>query len=310
MSGHSCSHPSPTDFGLTCFASRQSSVTAESLENYEDLVETAKADLEAHLESINEKLESLLGQALPGPDPDTLELRQIKEERLSTEKCLQICGQLSDHISQIQLTFQRSGSSAGPGLDTEGVTNDGLQECKNSLHLTISKLEGRMKDIMDRMIAKSKAAMTSEEEYTELVRLREEWETTHKCMDICSTADNNLKENMSIIDNYATGDALQFMVSTNGQTIHGKNRGLGWRTRQVGGHLSDTTVQQLSRDMTSINLRNPENADPSSRGSMSFVPGDGPEEGATMEFKERYGQGFKLTPKDSLGYGVSRAGTN
>ena len=285
-------------------ASRKSSVTAESLENlenYEDLVETAKSDLEAHLESIDEKLEILLGQNLPDSDPDALELRQIKEERLSTEKCLQICAQLSDHISQIQLTFKRSGSSAGPGLDTEGVTNDGLQECKNSLYLTISKLERRMQDIMDRMMAKSKAAMTSEKEYTDLVRLREEWETVHKCMDICSMADNNLKENMSIIDNYATGDALQFMVSTNGQTIQGKNRGLGWRTRQVGGHLSDAAVQQLSRDMTSTNLQNPENTGPSSRGNMSFVPGYGAEEEATTEFKERYGQGFKLTPNSFLG---------
>jgi hypothetical protein len=37
----------------------------------------------------------------------------------------------------------------------------------------------------------------------------------------------HLKENISTIENYATGDAIQFMVSTDGHTINGKNRGLG-----------------------------------------------------------------------------------
>lgn len=237
---------------------------------------------------------------MPASDSDALELRKIKEERLSTEKCLQICAQLSEHISQIQRSFQHSDGSPGSSPDTvpERVTNDSLQECKDNLQLTISKLERRMQDVMDRMVAKSKTAMTSEEEYTDLVRLRDEWDTAHKCMDICSKANNNLKENISTIDNYATGDALQFMVSTSGQLLHGKNQGFGWRTRQVGGHLSDTTVQQLSRDMTSINLRKIENYGQSARGSATVVP-DETENEAIHEFKERYGQGFKLAPKPS-----------
>jgi hypothetical protein len=49
----------------------------------------------------------------------------------------------------------------------------------------------------------------------------------------------HLKENTSIIDNYAMGDGVQFMVSSDVNIIHGTNRGLGWRTRQIGGHLSD-----------------------------------------------------------------------
>jgi hypothetical protein len=58
---------------------------------------------------------------------------------------------------------------------------------------------------------------------------------------------------MTTIENYATGDAMQVMVSTNGKTLYGKNRGLGSRTRQIGGHLSDASLQQLSRDMSFIN---------------------------------------------------------
>lgn len=228
---------------------------------------------------------------------------------MSTQKCLQICAQLSDHINQIQLTPKRSGSSPGP-MDTdalpERLTNEGLQECKNSLILTAAKLEGYMKDLIDRLVTKSKAAMTSEEELADLVRLREEWETARQCMDICSKADIHLKENISTIENYATGDAIQFMVSTDGKTIHGKNRGLGWRTRQVGGHLSDVSLQQLSRDMSSISFGN---EGPSSRGDKLSVPDDGGEKKPGSEFRERYGPGFKLTSRATTDTPMSSTGS-
>jgi hypothetical protein len=243
---------------------------------------------------------------------DTTELRLIKEERMSTQKCLQICAQLSDHINQIQLTSKRSGSSPGP-MDPdalpERLTIEGLQECKKSLTLTAVKLEGYMKDLIDRMVIKSKTAMTSEEELADLIRLREEWETARQCVNICSKADIHLKENISTIDNYATGDAIQFMISTDGKTIHGKNRGLGWRTRQVGGHLSDASLQQLSRDMSSISFKNTGNGDPSSRDNTSSVPDDGAEIKPGSEFKERYGRGFKLTSKTTADTPMSSTGS-
>lgn len=139
--------------------------------------------------------------------------------------------------------------------------------------------------------------MTSKEEHADLVRLREEWETTRQCVDICSKADIHLKENISTIDNYATDDAIQFMVSTDRKTIHGKNRGLGWRTRQVGGHLSNVSLQQLSRDMSSISFQNRGNEDPSMRGSTLSAPDDGVEKKPGSEFGERSGRGFKLTSR-------------
>ena len=282
--------------------SRKSSVTAESIEGYKALIKTATDDLQAHLESIDEKLEVVFRQTVTESSSDAVELRLIKEERLSTQKCLQICDQLSDHINQIQLTPKRSASSPGP-IDPdaipETITNAGLQECKNSLALTAARLESYMKDIMDRLVTKSKTAMTSEDEVADLARLREEWVTARQCMDICSKADNHLKENVSNIDNYATGDAIQFMVSTNGKIIHGRNKGLGWRTRQVGGYLSDSSVVHLSRDMSSTSFQNTANDGPSSRSNTSFVPDDTVESRPVSEFRERYGRGVRLTSKST-----------
>ena len=210
---------------------------------------------------------------------------------MSAQKCLQICAQLSDHINQIQLTPEL------PDTLPERLTTEGLQECKNSLNLTTAKLESYMKDRIDRLVTKSKTAMTSEEDLADLIRLQEEWETTRQSREICSKAEIHLRENITTIDNYATGDAIQFMVSTDGHIIHGKNRGLGWRTRQVGGHLSDLTVQQISRDMSSIRFQHNRNEGPSSQDNTISVPDDGEDNKPGSEFQGRYGPGFKLTPR-------------
>ncbi|KAH8657386.1 hypothetical protein BGZ60DRAFT_531552 [Tricladium varicosporioides] len=269
---------------------RKSSITSESLELYRDLIKTATDDLEAHLQSIDEKLETIFSRNVTESSSDAAELRLIKEERMSAERCLQICAQLSDHINQIQF------SPVLPDALPERLTSKSLQECKDSLNITAAKLEGYMKDRIDRLVKKSQAATTSEEDLADLVRLREEWETTLQSREICSKAEMHLKENVSTIDNYATGDAVQFMVSTDGSIIHGKNRGLGWRTRQVGGHLSDLSVQQLSRDMSNIRPQYNGNENPASRDNIMSAP-DGEMENKTgSEFKERYGPGFKLSP--------------
>lgn len=287
---------------LTDASLRKSSVTAESVKIYRDLIKTATDDLDAHLQSIDEKLETVFGHTVAESDLDTTELRLMKEERMSTQKCLQICAQLSDHIDQIQLTTRLSGSPGSMDPEDavpERLTTEGLQECKNSLALTAAKLEGYMKDLIDRLVAKSRTAMTSEEELADLTRLRDEWETARQCIGICSKAGVHLKENITTIDNYATGDAIQFMVSTDGKVVHGKNRGLGWRTRQVGGHLSDVSLQQLSRDMSSLRVENTGTEDLSSR-SNTERPIETQTE-ARGHFEGRYGVGLKLTSPHSEG---------
>ena len=279
---------------------RQTSVTADSIEHYKDLIHTATSDLEAHLESIDEKLEAIFQRTVTESDPDAAELRLIKDEQLSTQRCLQICARLSDHIDQIRITPQHGGAAAGttgPNAVPEKVTNMGLQECKRSLFVTSAKLERHMLDLMDRLVTKSRTAMTSEEDVTDLARLREEWETARQCMDICSKADSHLKESISTIDNYATGDAVQFMVSTDGQVIHGTNRGLGWRTRQVGGHLSDITVQQLSRDMRSNYIQHTENESPPMRDDTPSVSNEKVGNKPSPDYQKRYGEGFTLSPR-------------
>ena len=150
---------------------------------------------------------------------------------------------------------------------------------------------------MDRLVTKSKTAMTSSEDAAELVRLRDHWESTRQCLDICTRADQHVKENISDIDNYATGDAVQFMVSTNDKVIHGRNRGLGWRTRQVGGHIDSVSLRQISQDIMTINIKEAPKTAPASQTDSSSVPPENLENVPNSAFQARHGQGFKLAPK-------------
>lgn len=153
-----------------------------------------------------------------------------------------------------------------------------------------------MQDLIDQLVAKSSVAMTPDEALN-LARLRDEWTTLRQCRDICSKADQHLKENISIIDNYATGDdTVQFLVSTGEKTIHGKNRGYGSRIRQVGGHLNDQSVQQLSRDISSISRLGSENDKLASRGD---IVSDVDNSGERTKNWQNYGSGRKLAPQFS-----------
>ena len=251
---------------------------------------------------MEEKLELILRQKRPESELDASEVRRIKEERLSTEKCLQICAQLSEHISQIQITAQGSASTGAAGDSSsipEKITNEGLQECKESIARMAQQLASHEKQLFDMLMNKLDTGSGTQENTTDITRLREEWQSTRKSMDILSAAGHHLEKNISVIENHATGDAWQVMVSANGKTLHGTNRGLGWRTKQIGGYLDNETVRQISRDMVTINIGNTHDKEPPLRDENPSVSDDNGRDGRQSQFMERYGGGFKLTPKST-----------
>ncbi|PCG99277.1 Hypothetical protein PENO1_050510 [Penicillium occitanis (nom. inval.)] len=219
------------NLALTDANLRTSTVTAERVDALKKLVSTAKDDLEVHLDSNDGKLEKIFEKAVSLSDPDATEMRLIKEERLSTEKCLQICSQLTEHIDQIRPTLNNTGSSPGsvhPESFSERTTNASLHECQNNVTQTATKLEGHLKHLIDRLLTKSKSATCSEEELMDLIRLQDEWEAARQCMGIW--------------------DTYQLMISTDGKNIHGKNEGNGTVIKQMGGHMSDAAAMQISQD--------------------------------------------------------------
>ena len=268
MSSHDCPHmtlceppPSFPPFATLLFIfetplanltpSCKSPANTEAIEGYKDLIETAKADLEARLEAIDDKLQLIVEQTVTAEDSNILELRRIKEKYISTEKCLQICTQSFDHIDQIQLSTKSSNSSAElSDSDTypERVTDKSLQNCKNNLAGTITQLEKHMQDLTDRLLVKSKAAITSEQDILELNGLQDDWQITHQCMEICHNA-SELRDNSRIgaFKNCTSADlsppvvvsTLERLILENKDFTKPNSRGL------LGGKISDESLQML-----------------------------------------------------------------
>ncbi|KAJ4310817.1 hypothetical protein N0V94_008254 [Neodidymelliopsis sp. IMI 364377] len=274
-------YKSTINIALTDMQLRKSSVAMERLGEYKDLIKTATSDLEARLEIIDEKLQSLVDRATSSSA--TTELQSIKDERSSTQKCLMICTQFSKLIDELQLS---SAQDLPQGSDNvpEKITSDGIEECRASMEQTAARLENHMQDILDRMMSKSSATMTPEDSRY-LARLREELATARKCRDICVQADHHLKENISVIDNHATGNkAVQLLVSNSQKTIHGKNRGYGDHIKQLGGHLSDQSIQKVSGDFVKMVIQRSEDA---------LSEDNGTNEEAT-KWRPQYGNGKTL----------------
>jgi hypothetical protein len=221
----------------------------------------------------------------------TTELQSIEDERSSTQKCLWICAQFSKFIDQLQSSSAKD-LSQDPDNTPGRITSDGIRECKSSMEQTTARLERHMQDILDRMISSSNATMT-QENTKDLARLREEWDTARKCRDICFQADQQLKENISVIDNHATGnEAVQFLVSNSQKTIHGKNRGYGDQIKQIGGHLSDQSIQKISGDFLQMSIQRPRHGTLSTNDD-ALPEGKDTGEGRT-DWRSEYGGGRVL----------------
>lgn len=241
------------------------------------------------MESIDRRLNDLDTGSPTEPDINTEEIRLTMAVRTSLETCLQVCIHFSRRIDDTPHNAKDRKTSSG---SLPGQANHlGLREDIKSLLDAGTKLESHMKALIDELLSKFREADTSRQDIEDMVRLQEEWETIRKCVHICIRAENDLNDNISTIHNHAAGDAIQFIVSTNGNAIKGENRASGWRTRQVGGHISDASLQQLAKDMARINV---------SKVDDEKLSHTDEENQRTSRFEENYGRGFRLTTEKSV----------
>ena len=112
--------------------------------------------------------------------------------------------------------------------------------------------------------------------------------------DLPARPNKHRNESISTINNYSTGDAVQFMVSTDGTLLNGSNRALGWRARHAGGHLADSTVRQLSRDFTTVNVQSLGNHASRNESDASITVGNRNSSQPISDFDRQYGRGSRL----------------
>ena len=274
--------------------SRNSAVTAKNVESCNVLLNTAMDKFKSHLEKMDEKLDLVVGQSMTGSEADATEVRQIKEERQSTEKCLQICDQLAEHIMQIQLTMKRSAGSSRSVeqiSSSKRITDEGLQGMQKELDRMTLRLRADEKQLSNQLLNKLKTSVTSAEDVANLTRLHDEWEVAHQNMAIMSRFRDHLRDS-STIENDGKGNATQYMVSDSGKTIHGVNRGSD-NVWQFGGHCSNETIQQSLWARTSTVHSSVGQSDPPLRWGNPDISRDGVPNGSDSKFR---GRGFTVEP--------------
>lgn len=171
-------------------ASQASSITADLLHDYEEMIEDTKSDLNVQLELINEKLKEIVARDTESLSFDPEELQLVKEEQFSSKKCLEIITRLSWQVEKSQQIPRHHDGSLESTASTAGIiiTDDALQECKRSLAETSAKFEKHQEVLMNQLLVLSKIQDPSVEEAAQFAKLQEEWGNIRQCLAISSKA--------------------------------------------------------------------------------------------------------------------------
>ncbi|EGY18601.1 uncharacterized protein VDAG_09127 [Verticillium dahliae VdLs.17] len=279
-------------------ANRASATTAEAIQACRDLVATTTVDLEAHLQSIVQKLEVLANRTVVSSDSGEDVRQRVEEERLSTEKGIQFCAVLSQQIEQLHIDFF-GGNQGAPSIRdhisaSKMLLGNGLEACRDHMRITLDQLEKHQRTITKRL-GTGPTAMHSAEDRALLDRLYSEANTLRHCLGFCSDVDTVLESQISNIENHAEGDdTIQFMVSTNGKPLNGTNRGIGQTLKQAGEQFGETSLQQLSQDFKSIALHQSGVGRRSNKPTAPKSDHEPTVASPTTPFGDRHGPGFTL----------------
>jgi hypothetical protein len=277
---------------------RTAAITTNVLKEYKEMISNTTADLEEHLENIDNRLRTISVQGTGISDGDTAERQQIQEERNSTQQCLDICNRVLMQLDQAQPNafIDFSSTYHPPAVTTLGdltsaqqLTANTFRACREKLIDTTTYLERQLQDINNRLKRFSMLPTNiSNEQAAEQERLQEERDAIKQGLDICVEASrqanqehNNVYEDISLID-----DSQQLIISTIGALITARRVSGGSRSVQVFGQISDESFQLLARNIGTEKV-------------IERQPGVGP------EFEGRYGMGVKLSGQNVKGVGTT-----
>lgn len=265
------------------------------------MITNTTSDLEDRLQEINGRLQTL---SLQGPiisDEDATERERIRQERSSTQQCLDICAQVYTHIDQVQLTSIEnistpSGAYQGPDTPLDRIapartiTTDTIKACKDNITSATTRLKSHLEELNNiQQSLSAPPANSSSDRAVEQQRIQEQIDGIKQCLAICDQ--NSLKasqERINIFEDIVMAeDGKQVIVSTIGDLISAKRVTAGAGSMQVLGQMSDDSVQHLSREHVRTLTEK----------STKPQLGD-------RQFETRYGAGVKLDlvpPKDVAG---------
>lgn len=242
----------PKTNSLGFFRSSPSSPDAVSIDQYVKLYRDAGNDIEDQIRTLEARLE--LQQAEQG---------LLERQHESMKVCLEICAAFGDHITN-RRPFDPAEEHAG------------MRRHKAALTALVDKIDSALSAAVDLAIERASKGENTSKEAQLTHALHEAAAEARRCT---GSADD-----VSHIDNHATsatGDSVQFLVSTTGPHIHGVNRSCGREARQFAGHMNDETVQVLVREVNGVRAEDIGSDDLSRRPS-------GVENDPASEFLQRF----------------------
>lgn len=194
-------------------------------------------------------------------------------------------------------TGQAVVSVLGNSFSARRVTGTTIQECKERIENTNYELENHLRTINDRLasltVANSKTDKGAEEK-----RIQEEKDSIEQCLGICAEAAGQADHaRTNVVEDISSGhESYQVVVATLGDLIAARRLITGDKSTQWVGQMSDSTLQQLSRDR---GYRPAREATQEECQKPVFVQSE-----TAKGFKHRHGTGYKLSPNrssDSVG---------
>lgn len=242
-------------------------VTAELLNEYKEMIANTAVDLEELLDAIdnNMKGETLqVASALTQNDDFEENEAVMKEERASIQQCLKICENVSTHIDQVQAnTFADISTPSGEHRATtrhdrislpQVTTSRTLESCKRGLSATYSLLKMQLDDLNDRIAETSQQEGILNAEGPGSQSTKEQVDSIKQCLAICTQATEEIvQDRVNVFEDVnMADDGHQIIVATLGDLISAKRITVGARSTQWLGQMSDTSLQQLSQNHSSV----------------------------------------------------------
>lgn len=286
-------------------SSRTAIVTVEVLREYKELIADTTSDLNDRLQKIDSKLQDLFAQATGTSQEDLAEKSRINDEKESTQQCLRICAQVSEHLDQVQpRAFEATRSASDTRkiaietltqyLSALRATGSTMKECKDNLDTTTSELRQHLREMDSKLEKAPRGGSMSMDQLAEQERIREERKSTEQCLGVCAQAAEQVDQVRTNVveDVSAASDSHQVAVATLGDLISAKRITAGARSTQWLGQMSDTSLQQLSRAQGSMVT----SKSMGQTGSLLELQDETAE-----DFKGRHGAGYKLDINTALG---------
>ncbi|KAJ4232363.1 hypothetical protein NW759_002750 [Fusarium solani] len=240
---------------------RSSTVTLQVLNEYKDMIRNTKQDLEDHLEEITVKLQTLARQNDIPTRAEPVDIERFRNERKTTEQCLEICSQVLSHINGLRLlpvgTGEATRGTTSAGLSIQDLTHarimtfSTLKDCCDKLSDTLGRLRALEEDTKARLQA---VEVTPEQSNTinsgkEAQSLAREFDSARQCLTICSDASARVNSGkVHILENITIGKhGKQMLIATLGELFDARRVQLGEGAMQIVASSSDTSLQELFR---------------------------------------------------------------